>query len=87
MSNSRYMKENLKPEEILYTALFVDSPERLLEIFPAKHTKIFAHHSTNWYKPASLEGLEVGKKSGKCMTTRVLHCLLKIQNLRINFLI
>lgn len=54
---------NLKPEEIEYTALFVDNPEKLLEMFPAKHSKVFAHHSTNWYKPTSLEGLEIGKKS------------------------
>ena len=58
-----HMKTPLKPEEIEYTALFVDSPEKLLEMFPAKHPKVFAHHSTNWYKPSSLEGLEIGKKS------------------------
>jgi hypothetical protein len=52
-----------KPIKVEYTALFVDSPEKLLEMFPAKHTKVFAHHSTNWYKPNSLEGLEIGKKS------------------------
>jgi len=57
------MKINLKPEEIEYTALFVDSPEKLLQMFPARHPKIFAHHSTNWYMPSSLEGLEIGKKS------------------------
>lgn len=53
----------LKPEEIEYTALFVDSPEKLLQMFPAKHPKVFAHHSTNWYKPSSIEGLEIGKKN------------------------
>jgi hypothetical protein len=57
------MKIYLKPEEIEYTALFVDNPEKLLQMFPAKHPKIFAHHSTNWYKPSSVEGLEIGKKS------------------------
>jgi hypothetical protein len=56
------MKIPLKPKEIEYTALFVDNPEKLLQMFPAKHTKIFAHHSTNWYKPTSVEGLEIGKK-------------------------
>ncbi len=57
------MKTSLKPEEIEYTALFIDSPEKLLEMFPAKHSKVFAHHSTNWYKPVSSEGLEIGKKN------------------------
>lgn len=57
------MKIQLEPKEIQYTALFVDNPEKLLEMFPAKHSKVFAHHSTNWYKPSSLEGLEIGKKS------------------------
>ena len=57
------MKTFLKPEEIEYTALFVDIPEKLLQMFPAKHPKVFAHHSTNWYKPTSTEGLEIGKKS------------------------
>jgi hypothetical protein len=57
------MKTSLKPEEIEYTALFVDSPEKLLKMFPAKHSKVFAHHSTNWYKPTSVEGLEIGNKN------------------------
>lgn len=58
-----HMKTPLKSEEIKYTALFVDSPEKLLQIFPAKHPKVFAHHSTNYYKPNSVEGLEIGKRS------------------------
>lgn len=53
----------IKPSQIIYTALFVDSPEKLFEMFPAKHSKVFAHHSTNWYKPTSLEGLEIGNRS------------------------
>lgn len=57
------MKTPIKAEEIEYTALFVDSAEKLLRMFPAKHPKVFAHHSTNWYKPSSVEGLEIGKKS------------------------
>ncbi len=57
------MKTSLKPEEIEFTALVVDNPEKLLKMFPAKHSKVFAHHSTNWYKPTSIEGLEIGKKS------------------------
>ena len=58
-----HMKSPINPEEIEYTALFVDSPEELLQMFPAKHPKVFAHHSTNWYKPSSIEDLEVAKKS------------------------
>lgn len=57
---------NLKPitpEEIEYTALFIDNPEKLLEIFPARHQNILAHHCTNWHKPSSIEELEMGKKS------------------------
>ena len=53
----------IRPEEIEYTALFVDSPEKLLQMFPVKHTRVFAHHSTNWYKPNSTVGLEIGNKS------------------------
>ena len=30
---------------------------------PARHSKVFTHHSTNWFKPTSVEGLEIGKKS------------------------
>jgi hypothetical protein len=56
------MKKILKPEDIEYTALFIDNPEKLLQMFPAKHSKVFAHHSTNWYKPTSIDGLETGKK-------------------------
>jgi hypothetical protein len=53
----------LTPQQILYTALFVDDPKKLLQMFPARHEKTFAHHSTNWFKPTSIEGLEIGKKS------------------------
>ncbi len=58
-------KEQLpvSPELVKYTGLFVDSPERLLQRFPARHEVAVAHHSTNWYKPSSLGELEIGKKS------------------------
>lgn len=56
------MKTYIKPEEIEYTALFIDNPSKLLEKFPAKHPKVYANHSTNEYKPKSLEDLELGKK-------------------------
>lgn len=57
------MKNSTKPGDIEYTALFVDNPKKLLQMFPAKHPKVFAHHSTNWYKPTSVENLEIGNKS------------------------
>jgi hypothetical protein len=57
------MKTSIKPEGIAYTALFVDNPEKLLQMFPTKHPNVSAHHSTNWYKPTSIVGLEVGKKN------------------------
>lgn len=49
-------------KDIEYTALFVDSPEKLLKMFLPKHKKIYGHHSTNWYRPTDLNDLEIGKK-------------------------
>lgn len=57
------MKMPTKIEDIEYTALFVDSPEKLLVMFEPKHEIVYAHHSTNWYKPTDVEDLEIGKKS------------------------
>lgn len=48
---------------VIYTALFVDDPKKLLEMFPAKHPVIYAHHSTNKFRPKDIQDLEVGKKS------------------------
>lgn len=58
------LKEQLSvsPESIKYTGLFVDDPEQLLQHFPPRHETAVAHHSTNWYKPTSLDELEIGKK-------------------------
>lgn len=47
----------------IYTALFVENPAALLEKFPPKHAKTFAHHSTIAFKPGSLEGITMGEKS------------------------
>jgi hypothetical protein len=58
----RHMNIPLKPEAIEYTALFVDNREDLLRMFPARHSSVFAHHSTIWYRPSSVEGLEIGRK-------------------------
>lgn len=53
----------IKIENIEYTGLFMDSPERLLKMFEPKHKKIYANHSTNQYKPTGIGNLEIGKKS------------------------
>lgn len=47
---------------IYYSAYFIDNPQELLFMFPTKHPIIYADHSTNIYKPDSLDGIEVGKK-------------------------
>jgi hypothetical protein len=48
--------------EIIYTAFFVDDPAKLLSMFPPKHAHIFAHHSTNIFKPKSGDRIAVGNK-------------------------
>ncbi len=48
---------------ILYTALFVEDTESLIKMFPPKHTVIYAHHSTISFKPQTLDGIEVGRKT------------------------
>jgi len=49
--------------QILYTAKFVKDRDFLLKKFPPKHDKIFAHHSTIAFKPANLDGINIGQKS------------------------
>ncbi len=51
-----------QPTEIRYTALFVKDIDALLDVFPPKHKKVFAHHSTIEYKPENLCGIEIGKE-------------------------
>ena len=50
-----------KPQ-IMYSALFVKDIQGLLSLFPPKHPKVFAHHSTLEFKPASLGNVEIGKE-------------------------
>jgi hypothetical protein len=50
------------PSRVLYTALFVDSPDQLLSRFKPKHPQVYAHHLTLKYKPESIKDLEIGKK-------------------------
>jgi len=47
--------------DILYTAIFLTNPNKLLAQFSPKHEKVFAHHSTIAFEPKSLDGIEVGK--------------------------
>lgn len=47
--------------DIWYTALFVKEPNNLVQLFPPKHEKVFAHHSTIVFEPQSLNGIEIGK--------------------------
>lgn len=48
--------------KIIYTALFVKDVSDLINRFPSKHQKVFAHHSTIAFRPESLDGLEIGKE-------------------------
>lgn len=51
--------ENIK---IVYTACFVIDPNKLLELFPPMHERVFAHHSTIDYRPVDLSEIEIGKR-------------------------
>ncbi len=55
--------DTVKVEDIFFTGLFVDNPAKLLELFPPKHSRAFAHHSTNRFKPKDTNNLEIGTKS------------------------
>jgi Fungal tRNA ligase phosphodiesterase domain. len=57
--------------QIIYTAEFVKNPEELLKMFPPKHKRVFAHHSTIAFKPNDLAGIEVGKESSLKVVARV----------------
>lgn len=60
-----------KPRKPLYSANMVDDPEKLKEKFPPVHPNSFYHHSTNEFKPDSLEGLPVGEKQQLKITGRL----------------
>jgi len=49
--------------KIIYTGFFVDDRDGLLKQFPPKHSKVYAHHSTNRFRPKDTRDLELGKKS------------------------
>ena len=57
--------------QIVYTAEFVIDIKNLLEKFTAKHARVLAHHSTIAFRPANLDGIEIGKKSVMKITARV----------------
>ena len=48
--------------QIIYTGFFINEPQKLLAMFPPKHAKFFAHHSTNLFKPKPGDRIEVGNK-------------------------
>lgn len=65
-------KENKKEVlKIIYTAEFVQDKEDLLNKFPPKHLKVFAHHSTISFRPSGLEGIDIGRESSMKITARV----------------
>lgn len=45
-----------------YSGLFIVNKDELLRLFPPKHKKIFAHHSTIEFKPRNINNIAVGKK-------------------------
>lgn len=48
---------------IPYTALFIIDQEKLLNIFPPKHTHIFGHHLTLQFNPENFKTVQPGHKS------------------------
>ena len=64
-------KGKKKPRKPLYSGNMVDDPEGLKEKFPQVHPNSFYHHSTNEFKPDSLEGLPVGEKQQLKITGRL----------------
>jgi len=60
IENNFEKKEN---KSVIYTAEFVKDIQDLINRFPPKHQKVFGHHSTNAFKPANLDGVEVGKET------------------------
>jgi hypothetical protein len=56
------MENETPTPKIYYTALFVIDSKKLVEDFPPKHARVFAHHSTIAFEPESVEGIEVGKQ-------------------------
>ena len=57
--------------QIVYTAEFVVDKNELLKKFPPKHERVFGHHSTIAFRPNSLDGIEVGKKSQMKIVGRI----------------
>ena len=49
-------------QNIYYSAYFIDNPQDLLNMFKTDLSVIYAHHSTNRYKPDNLDDVEIGKK-------------------------
>ncbi|MEK7658278.1 MAG: hypothetical protein AAB352_00230 [Patescibacteria group bacterium] len=63
----KFNDENENKEKVerpvIYSAFFVDDPEKLKQKYPPVFPKEFYHHSTIEYRPKNgKQGLEVGKK-------------------------
>ncbi len=52
----------MNDQNVYYTGFFIDDPQKLFSMFKPKHNNLYGHHSTNKYKPRSLDGVSVGKK-------------------------
>lgn len=56
--------EEINLNDVVYSALFVDEPSKLKDMFPPIHVNIFYHHSTIEFKPKPVDTakLRVGEK-------------------------
>lgn len=48
--------------KVIYTGLFLVNPSQVLDKFPPKFEKIYAHHITLKFRPSGLHGITPGKK-------------------------
>lgn len=55
-----YEQFTIKPP--IYTALFVDKPYELIQLFHPAYTNVFAHHSTIQFGKCDMSKITIGKK-------------------------
>lgn len=63
--------ESREKPKVLYTAFFVKNISQLTEQFQPKHKKVYAHHSTIAFKPATLDNVELGKETSLKIIARI----------------
>lgn len=56
-----YLTPEEKEKQVVYTGLFVTDESKLLSMFPPRHAKVFAHHSTIEFTPQNSNDIEIGK--------------------------